>query len=1189
MRVDYFWVSQRQSSARCGASKARLDLIYAILVLKRWLVLAAVHVGMSITTSKRVQFAAVRKWPLLMILTLFVGVGLSTPAKAQVPACEWHLLQEHGGPTLPGGSVEWPVGATIYVRLFPFNVTSISSSNPDVVEIFSFGTVGGNATTHRSGIATITAETSDPACATATLNITVKVTEPPTVGDTTTTVDANSSNNLVNLDIDGYEVQFVEVVSGPSNGSATISASGTGITYTPNVGFSGTDSFTYTATNAAGTSNTANATIDVKAANPTVSWAIDDGTVSAATTDGVALNSGDAVPTGSVVEFRVKPSGGKTYTEAPSGCGVEYIESGATGDLWRTAPVTANCAVTFPVHWVDIYPRQTEATLGRPYEVQFRTMRGYGPFTDWSWSVGDGIRPDGLSLDPDTGVLSGTPEKPGVFYFYISVTNSAGHTDAEFHRLTVHADNANLSALALSAGALSPSFDADTTQYKTSVPHETKSITVTPTADDPGATITVNNQTVASGSTSLAIALATGETEITVRVTAQDGNATKTYTIAVTREAPAITLGPDSLPAGSAGASYGPVHFTVEGGSKPYGFSVTEGELPEGLDLAEGGELSGTPVQGGTFTFTVTVTDANGFTGTRKYTLTVDAPEITVIVPGLPSGKINADYGPVRISASGGAEPYAFDLASGQLPEGMTLAGDGTLSGTPTEAGEFAFTVRATDRYSFEGVASTILTIDPLNLPVAQNHTLEVMAGTTGTLDLTQGATGGPFTGAAIAAHPESDAGAARIAHESGAHVLHFTAAGSFAGTASLTYTLSNADGVSAPATVTLTVIARPDPSRDPEVIGLIRAQTATARRFADTQITNFNRRLEQLHHEDERRSNSLGLNVSVRERAKARNDRPHDVRARDSRHDDARPPASAVHNSRDEIKPSSGTAFERASGDLAFWSGGFVNFGTNDDGAINLDHTLVGVSIGMDYRFSPELTAGLGLGYGRDVSEVGSNRTESRTNAFSVATYGSYRPAPGWFIGGLAGYGTLRFDSQRYVTATGDFAKGSRQGKQFFASLSTGYEYRNQGLLASPYARLEGSRSTLRSFTETGAGMWNLAYGEQTVNTVSGALGIRLGYDIPIRKGTITPRGRLEYIRDFSGSSRARLGYADLGTMPYAVDVASDSRHRLGLELGLDAQLGAGTAIGFDYRTAFGTNHDRRDHSFGLKLRVLF
>lgn len=84
MRADYFWVSQLLSSARCGASKARLDLIYAILVLKRWLVLAAVHVGMSITTLKRVQFAAVRKWPLLMILTLFVGVGLSTPAKAQV-------------------------------------------------------------------------------------------------------------------------------------------------------------------------------------------------------------------------------------------------------------------------------------------------------------------------------------------------------------------------------------------------------------------------------------------------------------------------------------------------------------------------------------------------------------------------------------------------------------------------------------------------------------------------------------------------------------------------------------------------------------------------------------------------------------------------------------------------------------------------------------------------------------------------------------------------------------------------------------------------------------------------------------------------------------------------------------------------------------------------------------------------
>lgn len=1088
MWVDYFWVSQLQSSARCGASKARLDLIYAILVLKRWLVLAAVHVGMSITTSKRVQFAAVRKWPLLMILTLFVGIGLSTPAKAQVPACEWHLLQKHGGRTLPGGSVEWPVGATIHVPLFPFNVTSISSSNPDVVEISSLGTVGGDATTHRSGIATITAETSDPACATATLNITVKVTEPPTVGDTTTTVDANSSNNLVNLDIDGYEVQFVEVVSGPSNGSATISASGTGITYTPNVGFYGTDSFTYTATNAAGTSNTATATIDVQAATYTVSWSSSGrgeiGSVTFNDDPETAISSPVEVSEGRIISFWDPiPDAGATYRQ-PSGCGIHPV-----GSAWYTDPVTADCAVSFIFEEITLSPDALpNASEDTSYD---ETITAIGGLWDFAFAIVSGALPSGLELH-ENGTLAGAPTETGDFSFTLEARNERGHSRTKSYTLTVEA-------------------------------------------------------------------------------------------------APEIAVGPASLPGGTAGTPYEEVTFTAEGGKAPYSFAMTAGALPEGLSLDASGELYGTPTEAGSFTFTVTAIDANDFTGEREYTLTVDAPEIVVTVPGLPSGKINADYGPVRISASGGAEPYAFDLASGQLPEGMTLAGDGTLSGTPTEAGEFAFTVRATDRYGFEGVASTILTIDPLNLPVAQNHTLEVMAGTTGTLDLTQGATGGPFTGAAIAAHPESDAGAARIAHESGAHVLHFTAAGSFAGTASLTYTLSNADGVSAPATVTLTVIARPDPSRDPEVIGLIRAQTATARRFADTQITNFNRRLEQLHHEDERRSNSLGLNVSVRERAKARNDRPHDVRARDSRHDDARPPASAVHNSRDEIKPSSGTAFERASGDLAFWSGGFVNFGTNDDGAINLDHTLVGVSIGMDYRFSPELTAGLGLGYGRDVSEVGSNRTESRANAFSVATYGSYRPAPGWFIDGLAGYGTLRFDSQRYVTATGDFAKGSRQGKQFFASLSTGYEYRNQGLLASPYARLEGSRSTLRSFTETGAGMWNLAYGEQTVNTVSGALGMRFGYDIPIRKGTITPRGRLEYIRDFSGSSRARLGYADLGTMPYAVDVASDSRHRLGLELGLDAQLGAGTAIGFDYRTVFGTNHDRRDHSFGLKLRVLF
>jgi hypothetical protein len=45
----------------------------------------------------------------------------------------------------------------------------------------------------------------------------------------------------------------------------------------------------------------------------------------------------------------------------------------------------------------------------------------------------------------------------------------------------------------------------------------------------------------------------------------------------------------------------------------------------------------------------------------------------------------------------GGVAPYTYALQSGSLPGGLSLATDGGLSGTPTLAGVYSFTIRATD------------------------------------------------------------------------------------------------------------------------------------------------------------------------------------------------------------------------------------------------------------------------------------------------------------------------------------------------------------------------------------------------------------------------------------------------------------------------------------------------------------
>ncbi|WP_198342063.1 cadherin-like beta sandwich domain-containing protein [Polaribacter sp. SA4-10] len=96
-------------------------------------------------------------------------------------------------------------------------------------------------------------------------------------------------------------------------------------------------------------------------------------------------------------------------------------------------------------------------------------------------------------------------------------------------------NNADLSALTTTAGAITPVFASETTSYTASVSNATTSITVTPTQSDANATISVNGTTVVSGAVSGDLALVVGSNTITTVVTAQDAS-TKTYTLTVTRE-----------------------------------------------------------------------------------------------------------------------------------------------------------------------------------------------------------------------------------------------------------------------------------------------------------------------------------------------------------------------------------------------------------------------------------------------------------------------------------------------------------------------------------------------------------------------------------------------------------------------------------------------------------------------------
>jgi hypothetical protein len=104
-------------------------------------------------------------------------------------------------------------------------------------------------------------------------------------------------------------------------------------------------------------------------------------------------------------------------------------------------------------------------------------------------------------------------------------------------------------------------------------------------------------------------------------VTATDAaGCTSVHAYALQVVCPTITLAPVTLPVAQKGVPYNATVVASPPGT--YTYAVTSGSLPAGLNLnASTGAITGTPTVDGSFSFTITATDAAGCTGFRAYTM----------------------------------------------------------------------------------------------------------------------------------------------------------------------------------------------------------------------------------------------------------------------------------------------------------------------------------------------------------------------------------------------------------------------------------------------------------------------------------------------------------------------------------------------------------------------------------------
>ena len=185
----------------------------------------------------------------------------------------------------------------------------------------------------------------------------------------------------------------------------------------------------------------------------------------------------------------------------------------------------------------------------------------------------------------------------------------------------------------------------------------------------------------------------------TIKIKAKNsaGSNTKTFTLTIKAKAVKPTITTTSLANGVRGKSYSVTLKSNPSGAK---WSKSSGTLPTGLKLTSAGKLSGTPTKAGNFTFTVKAT-ANGLSSTKKFTVKVTQTTVTATIPATIVKGASYTWTP---KASGGTSAYKWSKSSGTLPTGMKInASTGKITGKPTKAGTFKFTIKAVDKNKIAG------------------------------------------------------------------------------------------------------------------------------------------------------------------------------------------------------------------------------------------------------------------------------------------------------------------------------------------------------------------------------------------------------------------------------------------------------------------------------------------------------
>jgi hypothetical protein len=389
----------------------------------------------------------------------------------------------------------------------------------------------------------------------------------------------------------------------------------------------------------------------------------------------------------------------------PTTVGIFTFTVTAFDDNFCRGSQTYTVVIGVPCNGVTITLSPTSlppGAQGGSYSQQVTATGGTGPY---QYVVTSGSLPPGLTLDAATGAISGVPTATGSYLFVVTATDANLCTGSQAYVLTI-ACVLDVQPATLPNGTEGIAYSQTLSVTSGAAPF---TFAVISGSLPPGLSLT--------GAGALS-GTPTAPGTYTFVIEATDANnctGSRGYTVVID---PCLVVSPNALPDGVVGTAYSQ-QLTAVGGTPPITFATAD-PLPAGLTLSATGLISGTPTTGGISLFTVDASDTSSCVTSKDYFIVVNppgCPPIAISPTVLPDGQVGQNYNQ-NLNASGGAGPYTFTFLTGALPAGVTLAANGSISGTPIESGIFTFTVAATDGNGCTGTQTIALSIFPTNCPL---------------------------------------------------------------------------------------------------------------------------------------------------------------------------------------------------------------------------------------------------------------------------------------------------------------------------------------------------------------------------------------------------------------------------------------------------------------------------------------